>query len=155
MKHDLESTSLDARLQAEDQQRVRQTVRALAEEVPSMAWRSALNERIYAEANKRRSRQRLWWIFTPSIGVAVAGALALVVFFKVPTRTARPELPPAVMASSLEDSLVGIAADNAISDDVTGSGLHVRDLPTDTGAKTTNAAPADGSTDSEEDVPDL
>jgi hypothetical protein len=132
MNQPLNPKDLDAMLAREDQQRVRETVRLLKEEAPSMAWRSQLNERILAQAGKRRSRQRLWWIFTPSVGVAVAGALAIAVFFHNPSpRSTGNPLPYAATAPSLEDSLIGLAHDNSVSDDVSGSGLHVRDLGSD------------------------
>lgn len=120
--------NIDEKLSRPDQEMVRASVKALPEEMPSMAWRSQLNEKILQTAKKQRSRQRLWWIFTPSIGFAAAAALTFVMLFHPPVKhvTLPPAQPP--VASSLEDSLVGIAADSTVSDDVTGSGMHLRDV---------------------------
>src|SRR5690349_17852521 len=106
MKENYENTnqsskpSIDELLDSEAQQIVMRTVKALPEDVPSMAWRGDLNERLIATAARTRARRRIWWVISPSFGLAAAAVICFTVF--MPHRAPiGPSVPaPAV---SLED----------------------------------------------------
>lgn len=63
---------------------VRHMVASLPEEEPTLAWRSALSERIHQEASKRDKRRRWNFVWRPFAGVALASALAVVMLNRVP-----------------------------------------------------------------------
>lgn len=54
-------------------------VRSLPEETPSLAWRSALNERVRAESRARRQRRR-WAFWSGGLATAAASAAFALVF---------------------------------------------------------------------------
>ena len=58
---------------------VSQTVRELPEDSVSLAWRSQLNERLFAEAGAKHHVARRSWVWRPALGLGLAGALARVV----------------------------------------------------------------------------
>src|SRR5580693_6645663 len=72
--------SIDELLASEAQQMVMRTVRAMPEDVPSMAWRGALNARLAEKSARSRSRRRIWWVVSPSFGIVAAAAICFAVF---------------------------------------------------------------------------
>ena len=118
--------SIDELLASEAQQMVMRTVRAMPEDVPSMAWRGALNARLVEKSARTRSRRRMWWVVSPSFGVVAAAAICFAVF--VPGH--RPVMPltndkPAV---TLEDQLFASHSDSVTTQDVVGSGLSSQEV---------------------------
>jgi hypothetical protein len=85
-----ELRDLDARLEAQDA--VRHVVASLADDEPSLAWRSALNERLLGVA-PRPKRRAPWRLLAPASGLAAAAIVATLAWLVVtggPTRTAAP-----------------------------------------------------------------
>jgi hypothetical protein len=62
---------------------IRQLIQSLPEDVPSMAWRSQLNERVLVESTRLQKRRKLVWWSRPAAGFAVAGALAVMFLSRV------------------------------------------------------------------------
>lgn len=107
-------------LESAGHRRVQEVVKSLPEEALSMAWRSTLNERIRAEAAKKRRRQL--WSFTlgPTFGAAATCAIAFVMF------NTNAGTPASTAANSgLEAALVRTHRQFDAVPDVTGSGLGV------------------------------
>ena len=130
--------SLDERLQTPAQMALRQVVKALPEDMPSLAWRSVLNERLVAATAARRARQRRWLFGGSSFaGLALAAGLAFVVF--LPKHPVEPAANPnsgnvvrnsnnPVTAPSLEDQLLASHNDSVTSQDVVGAGLTSQEV---------------------------
>ena len=59
---------------------IRDMVGSLPEDVPSMTWRSDLNERIRAEVVRLRRRRTLRFVLAPSLTCALSACVALVVW---------------------------------------------------------------------------
>ncbi|RYG22427.1 hypothetical protein EON82_17110 [bacterium] len=114
----------ERRLDSEAQRQAAEWVRALPQDdVPSLAWRSALNESIRAEA-ERKARKR--WRFTllrPTLGLAAAASLALVLF--APRST--PKSVP--VASRLEASLLALHEESVRTADIVGTGVRPSEAP--------------------------
>jgi hypothetical protein len=117
--------SIDELLATDAQQMVMRTVKALPEDVPSMAWRGVLNERLAAKAVKSRSRRRIWWLVSPSFGLVAAAVVCFTVFVPHHAPIQNPVDPPAV---SLEDQLFASHSDSVTSQDVVGSGLKSQEV---------------------------
>ncbi len=102
-----ESLRLDAALESADSVRFAQSVSRLADETPSLAWRSALNESLSKVSRRRRTGLVLRYGFGAT---AVAAASFLVVSFIQPFRAEDGGKAPAVVdnrsESSLEDEIV-------------------------------------------------
>ncbi|MFZ4507493.1 MAG: hypothetical protein ACOYON_07330 [Fimbriimonas sp.] len=90
---------MDEALGGTGQQSVRSWVQSIPEDVPSMAWRSELNEKLLAMAtqNAKKSWQSLVW--RPALGLVMAGALAAILLIH-PNSAATPK------ESSLEAHLL-------------------------------------------------
>jgi hypothetical protein len=56
---------------------IRDLIQAMPDDVPSMAWRSELNERVLAESNRIQKRRTLAWWSRPAAGFALASAFAV------------------------------------------------------------------------------
>ncbi|HTQ09673.1 MAG TPA: hypothetical protein VMI31_06340 [Fimbriimonadaceae bacterium] len=82
MKHrtEMDEREVDMRLAAPGQIQVREAVQALPEETVSLAWRSELNVRLRQTAARKRRLDLYGWIWKPTAGLAVAGALAVALF---------------------------------------------------------------------------
>lgn len=119
--------ALDARLNSEAQVAMRDVVRALPEDSVSMAWRSALNERLLAEAVTPK-RRFAWLNFSwrPAVGLALAGALAGIIIFR--PNSAAPATSAHGATASLEAELITTHTQYATFVDVAGLGA----LPMDT-----------------------
>jgi hypothetical protein len=112
-----ERERLDRALVGRGQQAIREIVQALPEDVPSLEWRSHLNERLIATSQERR-RVRPSWLWRPAAGLAVAGALAAVVLWKA------PEDPAFAADFGIEASLLHAHREVSIHSDVAGVGLR-------------------------------
>lgn len=77
----------DRALESPASQAMRELVRSLPDDEPSMLWRSELNERVLALARMRQRKRRWTWVMAPTAGVAATVAfLGLVIAPKgVPT----------------------------------------------------------------------
>jgi len=112
---------VDAKLESSASQLMGRLVQDLPEDVPSMAWRSQLNERLLAEANVK-PRKSVWnWMLKPALGVSMATALALVVIVKF-----QPAEAPT--AGGLESELLAAHQAESRLANVTGVGLSVGEI---------------------------
>lgn len=100
---------LDELLQSKEG--VKGLIGELPEDTVSLAWRSALNEKLMTEAKPARQRG---WLWKPVAGLALAGALALVTFI--------PRTPPATTAN-FESKLVNAHLSLSNAREVAGTGL--------------------------------
>ena len=114
---------MDERLNGEAGRQVAGWVRDLPEETPSLAWRSALNEKVRAEAALRARRRRRWTLARPALGLALAASLAAVVL--VP----RPVVPKAPEKGRIEASLVALHDQSVQTADIVGTGLDPEEAP--------------------------
>ena len=114
----------DERLHGEGQRQAAEWVRALPEETPGMAWRSALNEKVLAEASRRDKARRRWTLVRPALGLALASALAVVVFVPRPSTVVTPK-----PTSRIEEGLVALHEQSVETADIVGSGLAPVDGP--------------------------
>jgi hypothetical protein len=108
----------DEQLGSPGQEQIREVVRSLPDEAPSLAWRSALNTALLKEAAKRRRRAALAWVWKPSAGLALAAGLALVFVARMP----QPEPIPAT-DSGIERALVNSYLNSKTSWELTGDGV--------------------------------
>lgn len=113
----------DERLESGAQRQAAEWVRALPAEDPSLLWRSGLNERVRAEADRRTRVRRRWLFASPAAGLAAAAALALVVF------APRAALRPAPKANRVEAGLIALHEETVRTDDIVGSGLRPSEAP--------------------------
>lgn len=132
--------SIDELLASEAQQMVMRTVRAMPEDVPSMAWRGALNARLAQKSARTRSRRRMWWVVSPSFGLVAAAAICFVVF--MPTHNAQPIPLPNPPVVSLEDQLFASHSDSVTTQDVVGSGLSSQEVQQSTDDSNSEDTPA-------------
>ena len=95
------------------------------DEPVSMTWRSELNQRVLASIQTKQRKRRLAWIASPTLGLGLAGALAVLMM----TNTS-PGSDPIKLASSsaLEESLVATHKDSVIYGDITGVGLNPEEV---------------------------
>lgn len=91
----------DEQLEGPEQQGIRNLVATLPDDEPSMAWRSQLNDRLRALPSQAR---RKWWelAWKPTVGLALAGSLAVLVFVK-PSSAPTLESTPSV---SVADAMI-------------------------------------------------
>lgn len=114
----------ERRLESESQRQAAEWVRALPDEdVPSLAWRSALNESVRGEADRRARKRWRLTLLRPALGLAAAASLALVLF--VP----RPSPKPAPVGSRLEAGLIALHEDSVRTADIVGSGVRPYEEP--------------------------
>lgn len=118
----------DERLHGEGQRQAAEWVRALPEETPSLAWRSALNERVRAEAASRARGRWRWNVARPALGLALAAAFAVVVFVPRPAAI----VAPPKSKGGLEASLVALHERSVETADVVGTGLAPSEVPAST-----------------------
>lgn len=109
---------LDAKLESAGQRQMRQLVQSMPDEQVSMAWRSALNQRVMANVEAKRKKRRAAWFLSPALGLGLAGALAFVFIARTPTAP-----PEHSSQSSIEAKLVATHQDFLRYSEGTGSGL--------------------------------
>lgn len=106
---------LDRELNSPIQMEVARLVRELPEEVPSMAWRSSLNDKIRLQAAQvRRKKMVINWVFRPALGLGLASVAALMMF----THTAPPASRPDKSAE-VADAIVRTYSDELQNREVT------------------------------------
>ena len=135
----------DSMLESPAQDRMRELVSSLPEDSLSLAWRSQLNERLLESAGRSRRRSRMLWVLKPSLGLAMAGALAAVVMLKLDT------VQPVVahQNSGLEAALVQDHRSSVELTDMVGAGLNPLE------SHPTSSYAADGSDWNEVDLDSL
>lgn len=126
--------NMDAKLATPSQEAMRQVVQSLPDETVSLAWRSALNEKVLAAAKVQHKRRVLYWFLRPAAGLALAGAMAAVVLFRQPTPTSRP----AASTYGVEAALIAAHDDATRYNDITGSGLSPVEVAFGATQKTTS-----------------
>ncbi len=126
--------NLDAKLTTSAQRQVADTVRALPEETVSLAWRSALNERLAPIAAKKVRVRRVGWLWKPTAGLAMAGALAVAVMFRI---APSPTISSVSVSSGVEANLVAFHQQSEVAYDVAGPGLANPDAIEKTTGKNT------------------
>jgi len=119
-KRVIEELELDERLASAAQTEMRKVVKALPEDGLSLAWRSSLNERLMKTAVRQRRKQILGWIVKPAFGLAVAGALSVVLF----TRQLAPQSSSFTSTSGgIEASIVSAHREETSYVDIVGASL--------------------------------
>jgi hypothetical protein len=118
MRSDFEMNGrdLDQELNSPAQIQVREVVRALPEETLSLTWRSDLNLRLRGEAARKRKRMVFGWVWKPTAGLALAGALAVGIFLHPATApTNGGELEKALVNHYVEASTAREAAVDGVT----------------------------------------
>jgi len=126
---------LDAELGGADQQAMRSVVRQLPDDTLSMAWRSALNEKLVAEAAAKQRRQRVSWFLRPALGFGLACTLAVLVLVRAPGHVSTAPVST-LPSEGLEAALVSTHRQNTYAMDVAGVGLNPADLPVESTSST-------------------
>lgn len=130
MKSPQEDLRLNAALTSPGLEQMRDAVRALPEEVPSLVWQSRLNERLAQEAAGRRRRARAqWWRRGSLATVGLAAAMGLWLIAHPPTSPVGASGTMA-QAKSVEQVLVTIHRETASSMDVSNATAGANRLPT-------------------------
>lgn len=122
-------TEVDALLEQPGQHLVRNAVRALPEDTPSLAWRSGLNVALQETAARQRKRQLWGWLWKPSAGLALASCMALLFVAQMPKAPA-PDVKP-----DIESALVDSYLQSKNSWEVTGDGVTVTEAQDVSGSK--------------------
>jgi len=116
----MKEADLDALLAAPDQNQMRLLVQSLTDEIPSLAWRSDLNEKIRAQKSTR-PRAGWRWMWRPSLGFAMAAALAVVMYVRfAPERTVTHD-------GTVEAAMMLSHQDLTEAADVSGPGLSMQE----------------------------
>lgn len=108
---------------------VRETVRALPEETPSLAWRSNLNAAIAEQAQRQRKARLFGWVWKPSAGIALASCLALLVIAQMP----KPQAPES--KADIESAIVNSYLHSKTSWELTGDGVTTSEAQDVSGSK--------------------
>jgi hypothetical protein len=115
----------ERRLESEAQRQAAEWVRALPlEDVPSLAWRSALNESVRVEAERKAKRRWRLTLLRPALGLAATASLALVLFAPHPAPKSAPT------ASRLEAGLLALHEDSVRTAEIVGAGVRPFEAPT-------------------------
>jgi len=119
------SEILDSKLESAGQLAMQKIVHRLPEDTLSMAWRSSLNERLIADSVRAKRKLRFTWFAMPTAGIAVAAALAGVVFLHAPSHSS-PAVSSAHVAvansGSVERGLLDAYRQESESREIVGAG---------------------------------
>jgi hypothetical protein len=107
---------LNEKLNSPAQSQLRKLVRDLPEDVPSMAWRSELNEKLRAMSDQPVARRTPWWMRFGFAGAATTAVVALIVIGPWRAQSAVP-------SGSLELAILLEHRDYAVLGEVSGTGL--------------------------------
>ena len=122
MKRHDDHAELDVLLRSESQQMIQRAVKSLPEESLSLAWRSALNEKLRQARPISRWRTRFAVAWRPALALALTGCLAAVLMMRnTPIVATRHN-------EGIEASLVSVYDDSANSDELAGSGLAYHEV---------------------------
>lgn len=91
----MKNTNWDEKLESATQKSVARLVHELPEDEVSMAWRSALNEKLFAARKPKRRSWLVWGL--PTVGVAAAAVLATVLILKPTTSENRVGLEQSIL----------------------------------------------------------
>ncbi len=116
----------DSKLESTQQQAIASLVKKLPEENLSMAWRSSLNERIRAEADKKRKQRRTRIVWSSSLGFGMAGAILLMVMVPNAIRPTSDVLPSSNKTEVLESSLYALHQESVVLGGVSSTGVAYR-----------------------------
>jgi hypothetical protein len=115
----------ERRLESEAQRQAAEWVREMPDEdVPSLAWRSALNESIRVEAERKARKRWRLALLRPAFGLAAAASLAFVLFAPRPVPTSAP------VGSRLEAGLIALHEDSVRTAEIVGAGVRPFEAPT-------------------------
>ncbi len=92
---------LDGLLEQPAQQALARMVAALPQEEPSLAWRSAVSERVFAAAKANARKRRIAWTLRPALGLGLGAAMALAFI-----STQMQVLDPPVASASVEEQIL-------------------------------------------------
>jgi len=112
----VDEKELEVRLSTPAQTQIREAVRALPEETLSLAWRSELNTKLRQSVARKRRLDLFGWIWKPTAGLAVAGALALALFV-------HPGMGGASGNGALEQGLVNHYIETAAAREIAADGV--------------------------------
>lgn len=124
----MQGRDVDQELNSPAQLQMRDAVRALPEEPLSLAWRSDLNTRLLGAAARKRKLDLFGWVWKPTAGLALAGALAVAIMFK-PMAPSQP-----TVTTGIEKDLVSHFVDTTASTEVAGDGISVGEVKDATAA---------------------
>lgn len=113
-------------LESSSQQTIASLVKRLPEENLSMSWRSSLNEKIRAEAEKRKKQRRARIVWSSSLGFGMAGAI---LFMLVMPNMMQQSAQPATATNKtevLESSLYAMHQESVVLSGVSSTGVSYR-----------------------------
>lgn len=122
-----EQIRLEMALDSREHAEIRSWVGELTDEDPSLAWRSALNERLHA-AKPATREPKLRWRWASVMGLGLASALTLTVYLVGLKPTANPRATSPSEKASVEANLLAAHQD----------GLSMLDLGTGSPAEHSN-----------------
>lgn len=105
-----EQIRLEMALDSREHAEVRSWVGELSDDEPSLAWRSALNERLHA-VKPPMKQPRMRWRWASVMGLGLASALTLTVYLVGLKPTMPSTAPVAPEAASVEASLLAAHQD--------------------------------------------
>jgi hypothetical protein len=119
---ELFDTDVDDRLHSEAQNKLRQIVKALPEDTPSLHWRSSLNERILALGPMKKRLSAFAITVRTLAGASVACLVCLGVFM---WQSRNSEVGPQKTESGpgLASALINEHRDSVESGEITGAGI--------------------------------
>lgn len=119
-----DAEALDRALANKESLKIAKVVQGIPDEVPSMAWRSALNEQIIAAADRKKHR-RFWariWMPAAGVGTTAAIAVSMVVLLLGPGPGNGAD-----EGATLEASMVTAHRDDVRFNELAGPGLSQAD----------------------------
>jgi hypothetical protein len=119
---EMQTGDLERKLSSASQIQTRDVVRTLPDEALSLSWRSELNERLRAEAGRKRKRNLAAWVWKPTAGVVLAGVVAVAFF------TRMPDMGPVSKAPAFERALVNTYVEGNASWVVAGDGVTANEV---------------------------
>jgi hypothetical protein len=121
-RFDRQGQDLNRELDSASQRLVREVVKSLPEEAVSLSWRSQLNDRLRAEADRRRKLDLAAWVWKPGVAIAVAGALAVAFVSRM------PDMGPVTNSPGVEKVLVNSYIEGTASWAVAGEGITANEV---------------------------
>lgn len=123
-RNEMDLRKFDSLLDQPGQAFVREAVRSMPDDSLSLSWRSALNEKLLAESEKKVKRRRFQLVWRPAFGLAVAGALATMWIIRPDSAMPGISSPSNRAEMSLEAALVDAHRLSSLESDVAGTGLR-------------------------------
>lgn len=124
-KNEIEN-DLDKALMSPMQREMSRLVRELPEDVPSLSWRSDLNEKLRMHASKVRRKKILTnWVLRPALGLGLASAAAVFMLSASSPKTAAK----ADRGADVADAIVRTYSDEVQNRDVMLSSFPTESAP--------------------------